>query len=77
VTPTGGGVAVVSLPRREGAQEPWLTVNDLSGAVTLQLTAATDLPDMSGKAPLVTDALTGVGRVGRSIARQLGAGRRR
>ena len=77
VTPAGDGLAVVSLPRREGAQESWLTVNDLSGAVTLELAPATELPGRSGTAPLVTDALTGVGRAGRSVARRLGVGRRR
>ena len=77
VVSAGAGLAAVPLPRRQETQLKWLSVSDLSGTVTLELPAAVDLPSGTEAAPLVTDALAGAGKAGRSVARRLGIGRRR
>ena len=75
--PAGEGRAAVPLPRRLEAQLRWLSVSDLSGTVTFELPAAVVLPSGTEAETLVTGALAGAGKAGRSVARRLGIGRRR
>ena len=74
VVPAGEGLAAVPLPRRLEAQLRWLSVSDLSGTVTFELPAAVVLPSGTEAETLVTGALAGAGKAGRSIARRLGIG---
>ena len=74
VVPAGEGLAAVPLPRRLEAQLRWLSVSDLSGTVTFELPAAVVLPSGTEAETLVTGALAGAGKAGRSVARRLGFG---